>query len=145
MTPNQTNGRRMRASIAPDPKSHCDSRTPITGLVQSRVSVSGGSQSWAEAESDQRMMPTWLCGQDSSGYPSKITKIQTPESDMEEKSLQRSVLFRLEDSSTQRGRYQGSTKFSEELRGLHQHTKKMERQKVRLVYNLIVLANSALS
>jgi hypothetical protein len=42
----------MRASIALEPKSHCDSRMPITGLADSRVSVSLGNQSWADAESD---------------------------------------------------------------------------------------------
>ena len=33
-------------------------QTPITGEAQSRVSVSLGSQSWADAESDHRMTPT---------------------------------------------------------------------------------------
>ena len=61
----------MRASIAPEPKSHFDSKTPITGLVQRRVSVSLDSQSCADAESDHRITPIWLCGQDSSGYRSK--------------------------------------------------------------------------
>src|SRR5271165_4154697 len=70
-SPNQTKGRRMRACIALEPKSHCDSRTPITGDAQSRVSVSLGSQWWPDDESDHRMTPTWVRGQESSGYPSK--------------------------------------------------------------------------
>src|SRR5689334_19695037 len=48
----------MRASIALEPKSHCDSRTPVGGLAQSRVSVSFGNQSCADAESDQSTTPT---------------------------------------------------------------------------------------
>ena len=42
MRPNQTKGREKRASMALEPKSHSDSGTPITGDVQSRVSVSLG-------------------------------------------------------------------------------------------------------
>ena len=61
----------MRASIALDRKSHCDSKTPMTGDAQSRVRVSLGSQSFADAESDHRMTPTWVRGQEASGYPSK--------------------------------------------------------------------------
>ena len=76
----------MRASIALEPKSHPDSRTPITGLAHSRVSVSLGNQSCADAESDQSTTPT-------SFWPRiervtiKIAKVQTPEGDMEENSL----------------------------------------------------------
>ena len=70
-SPNQNKGRRMRAAMALEPKSHCDSRIPITGVAQSRVSVSLGSQSCADAESDHRMTPTSLRGQESSGYRSK--------------------------------------------------------------------------
>ena len=70
-SPNQTKGRRMRAAMALEPKSHCDSRIPITGVAQSRVSVSLGCQSCADAESDHRMTPTSLRGQESSGYRSK--------------------------------------------------------------------------
>ena len=54
--------------MALEPKSHCDSRTPITGDAQSRVSDSLGSQSCADAESDHRMTPTSHWGQESSGY-----------------------------------------------------------------------------
>jgi hypothetical protein len=54
----------MRTSIALEPKSHCDSRTPITGVADSRVSFSLGSQSWADAESDQRTIPIWFWGQE---------------------------------------------------------------------------------
>src|ERR1700730_8631574 len=70
-SPNQSKGRRMRASMALEPKSHCDSRTPRTEDAHSRVSVSLGSQSCADAESDHRMTPTWVRGQESSAYRSK--------------------------------------------------------------------------
>ena len=48
----------MRASMALEPRSHSHSRTSMTGDVESRVSVSLGSQSCADAESDHRMTPT---------------------------------------------------------------------------------------
>jgi hypothetical protein len=72
-SPNHNSGRRMRVSMALEPKSY-DSKTPITGEAQSRVSVSLASQSWADAESDQRLTPTWLSGHEPSGYPSKLAR-----------------------------------------------------------------------
>src|SRR3984893_18656247 len=44
---------------------------PITGDAQSRVRVSLGNQSCADVDSDHRMTPASLGGQESSGYPSK--------------------------------------------------------------------------
>jgi hypothetical protein len=65
----------MRASIALEPKSHCDSRTPITGDAQSRVSVSLGSQSCADAESDQERYRTECRAKASSGVRAPQHKI----------------------------------------------------------------------
>ena len=56
---------------------------------------------------------------------------------MEEKSLQRSVLFPIEDFPTQRRRHQLSAIRSDELRGLGQDANEMQRQEVGLVDDLV--------
>jgi hypothetical protein len=52
-------GLRILASIAIDPLSHCASRTPLIGIAQSLVSLSGDPQSRAATASDHRMTPMW--------------------------------------------------------------------------------------
>ena len=76
----------MRASIALEPKSHCDSRMPITGLAQSRVSVSLGNQLCVDAERPENNTNLVL-GPSIDRVPVKIAKVQTPEDDVEQKSL----------------------------------------------------------
>jgi hypothetical protein len=123
--------------MALEPKSHCGSRTPITGGADSRVSFSLGSQSWADAESDQRTIPIWFWGQEIDRVPIEITEIKVPKGDVEKNSLQRAVLFRREQFFTQWGRNQLSTSCSQQLRGLHQATKEMQGQEIRLVNDLV--------
>ena len=85
--PNHNKGRRTRASIALEPKSHCDSKTPITGVAQSRVSVSLGKpivcRCRKRPKKDSRV-GQWP-GIDR--VPVEIAKVEMPEGDMEEKSL----------------------------------------------------------
>jgi len=94
-SPNQTKGRRMRAAMALEPKSHCDSSIPITGVAQSRVSVSLGCQSCADAESDHQDDTHFAPGPRIERVSVEIGKVQAPEGDMEKDSLQGSVVIDL--------------------------------------------------
>jgi hypothetical protein len=86
-------GRRIRASIALETKSHCDSRIPTAGLAKSGVSVSLGNQSWADAESDHRMTPTLSQRPRIERVTVEIGEVQMPEGDVEKDSLQGTVLL----------------------------------------------------
>jgi hypothetical protein len=107
----------------------------MTGDAQSRVSVSLGCQSCADAESDHRMTPTSLWGQVSSGHPSKWARM--PECDMEQESLQGSVPLGCEHSPTQRRRHQLSSMRPDELCSLRQDANEVQGQEVGLVYDLL--------
>ena len=107
----------MRASMAPEPRSHCDTRTPITGVAQSRVSVSLGCQSWADAE---RPKDDTHLGQTPriERVSVEIGKVLCAERDVKQKSLQGSIVFQREHSPTQQHRDEFSAMRPDELRGL---------------------------
>ena len=119
--------------MALEPTSHCDSRTPITGDAQSRVSVSLGSQSWADAESDHKMIPTSPWGHESIGYPSKKARFIRQKATWNRSACKGPCCSSPSILPTQRRLNQTSTMRPDELCSLREDANEVQWQEVRFV------------